>query len=74
MLPNSTPSLRDLAIKQITEGTNRYNTSNNFEEKKKGYDLFILGVQNMMKSGKSIYNLNSFFSSFHLFVIFIASI
>lgn len=71
MFPNNTPSLRDIAIRQITEGTNRYNTSTNFEEKKQGYELFISGVQNMMKSGKGIEIIIFAYNNFIIQKIFI---
>ena len=46
-------NLRDFAMKQISEGVSRYNSSKEYEIKKQGYDVFIQGVSNLMNSAKS---------------------
>lgn len=38
---------RDLALKKISEGVNRYNLETEFDRKNAGYLLFLAGVQEL---------------------------
>lgn len=52
-------SKRDLGVKYITEGATRYNSSNQYETKKSGYDIYIKGVQFLLEAAKCIIYLFS---------------
>lgn len=47
-------SKRDLGVKYITEGTSRYNSSNQYEMKKAGYDIYVKGVQFLLEAAKGL--------------------
>lgn len=48
-------STRDIGIKYITEGTIRYNQSQNFLEKKNGYSLYVKGIETLISAAKRIF-------------------
>lgn len=52
MEDNYLVKLRDRALKQITEGKNLFNQHKDFENKKKGFDLFRQGMDNLLTYGK----------------------
>lgn len=45
---------RDIAIKYITEGTNRYNAAQGFVDKKNAYSLYVKGIESLISVAKRL--------------------
>ena len=45
---------RDIAIKYITEGTNRYNAAQGFADKKNAYSLYVKGIESLIGVAKRL--------------------
>ena len=45
---------RDIAIKYITEGTNRYNAAQGFADKKNAYSLYVKGIESLIAVDKRL--------------------
>lgn len=43
---------RDIAIKYITEGTNRYNAAQSFIDKKNAYSIYVKGIESLIAVAK----------------------
>ena len=45
-------STRDIGIRYISEGTNKYNESANYNDKKLGYNMYIKGIETLIAAAK----------------------